>query len=277
MEAAVGAFEDAGFWWKTIDSKWTSSNAIRTWELFTTEFNNKYILASGRRDSELAFLQLEQKNKTVQEYEKEFTALARHASYLVERGDRKAKKFETGLNPDIQEAIAPLNIFDYHEIVDRALNIERTMRLIKGKEGADNRTEHIKKYCPQLKNKSASSSIRDTKEKKFKPRKALLTWDDSDENDKEMSENDDIAQLCFMAKDDHLDEVIASENFDYDKLELAFLELSENHEKLKLKNVALKKKALSLLNNVEELEGEKEELDERIEFYITENASLKMI
>ncbi|KAK2985546.1 hypothetical protein RJ640_002392 [Escallonia rubra] len=68
------------------------------------------------------------------------------------------------------------------------------------------RTGHIKKYCPQLKNKSASSSSRDTKEKKFKPKKALLTWDDSDESDKEMSEDDDIAQLCFMAKDDHSDE-----------------------------------------------------------------------
>ncbi|KAK2981548.1 hypothetical protein RJ640_027973 [Escallonia rubra] len=125
--------EDAGFWWKTIDAKWTAGNMIRTWDLFITEFNNKYIPASVRRDRELAFLQLEQKTKTVQEYEKEFTALARHASYLVEGGDRKARKFETGLNPDIQEAIAPLNISDYHEIVDRALNIERTLRFTRAK------------------------------------------------------------------------------------------------------------------------------------------------
>ncbi|KAK2979444.1 hypothetical protein RJ640_015073 [Escallonia rubra] len=93
--------------------------------------------------------------------------------------------------------------------------------------------------------------------------------------DKELSENDDIAQLCFMAKDGNSDEVIHSANFDYDKLELAFLELSENHEKLKLKNAALKNKVLSLINNVEELASEKEELDEKIEFYITKNASLK--
>ncbi|KAK2986653.1 hypothetical protein RJ640_010109 [Escallonia rubra] len=125
--------QDAGFWWKTIDTKWTAGNVIRTWDLFNMEFNNKYIPASVRRDRELAFLLLEQKNKTVQEYEKEFTALARHASYLVEGGDRKARKFETGLNPDIQEAIAPLNISDYHEIVDRALNIERTLRFTRAK------------------------------------------------------------------------------------------------------------------------------------------------
>ncbi|KAK2987356.1 hypothetical protein RJ640_023657 [Escallonia rubra] len=97
------------------------------------QIGQPYIPASVRRDRELAFLQLEQKTKTVQEYEKEFTALARHASYLVEGGDRKARKFETGLNPDIQEAIAPLNISDYHEIVDRALNIERTLKFTRAK------------------------------------------------------------------------------------------------------------------------------------------------
>ncbi|KAK2979768.1 hypothetical protein RJ640_026397 [Escallonia rubra] len=135
-----------------------------------------------------------------------------------------------------------------------------------------NATGNIKKYCSQLKNKSASSSGRDIKENEFKPRKALLTWDDYDESDKETSEYDDIAQLSFMAKDDHSDEVITTQNFDYNKLELAFLELSKNHEKLKLKNTTLKKKVLSLLNIVEELKGEKEELDEKAEFYIAENA-----
>ncbi|KAK2971052.1 hypothetical protein RJ640_017204 [Escallonia rubra] len=65
-------------------------------------------------------------------------------------------------------------------------------------------TGHIKKYCPQLKNKTANSNSRDFKEKKFKSRKALLTWDDSDESDKEGSEDEDVAQLCFMANDDDL-------------------------------------------------------------------------
>ncbi|KAK2981094.1 hypothetical protein RJ640_012049 [Escallonia rubra] len=67
------------------------------------------------------------------------------------------------------------------------------------------RTGHIKRYCPQLKNKTASSNSRDFKEKKFKSRKALLTWDDSNESDKETSEDDDVTQLCFMANDDNSD------------------------------------------------------------------------
>ncbi|KAK2995299.1 hypothetical protein RJ640_010905 [Escallonia rubra] len=95
------------------------------------------------------------------------------------------------------------------------------------------RTGHIKKYCPQLKNKTASSNSRDFKEKKFKSRKALLTWDDSDESNKEISEDDEVAQLCFMAKDDN--SKVISENPDYNELKSAFLELSENYEKLKVK------------------------------------------
>ncbi|KAK2977721.1 hypothetical protein RJ640_013739 [Escallonia rubra] len=94
------------------------------------------------------------------------------------------------------------------------------------------RTGHIKKYCPQLKNKTASSNSRDFKEKKFKSRKALLTWDDSDKSDKEISEDDEVAQLCFMAKDDNSKVIL--ENLDYNELKSAFLELSENYEKLKM-------------------------------------------
>ncbi|KAK2975347.1 hypothetical protein RJ640_009701 [Escallonia rubra] len=85
------------------------------------------------------------------------------------------------------------------------------------------RTGHIKKYCPQLKNKTASSNSRDFKENKFKSRKALLTWDDSDESDKEVSEDDDVAQLCFMANDDN--PKVISENH-YNELKSAFLELN---------------------------------------------------
>ncbi|KAK3002594.1 hypothetical protein RJ639_021202 [Escallonia herrerae] len=45
----------------------------------------------------------------------------------------KARKFETGLNPDVQEAVAPFNISNYHKIVDRALNIQRTLGFTQAK------------------------------------------------------------------------------------------------------------------------------------------------
>ncbi|KAK2968105.1 hypothetical protein RJ640_029238 [Escallonia rubra] len=134
------------------------------------------------------------------------------------------------------------------------------------------RTGHIKKYCPQLRNKTANSNSRDFKEKKFKSRKALLTWDDSNKSDKEGSDDEDVAQLCFMANDD--DPNVTPEKH-FNELKSAFLELSKNYEKLKIKNADLKNKAFSLISTVEELEGEKEELQEKIKFYISENGSLE--
>ncbi|KAK2979062.1 hypothetical protein RJ640_026012, partial [Escallonia rubra] len=58
-------------------------------------------------------------------------------------------------------------------------------------------------------NKTTSSNSQDFKENKFKPRKTLLTWDDSEESDKETSKDDDVAQLCFMGKDDQSDKITA--------------------------------------------------------------------
>ncbi|KAK2974082.1 hypothetical protein RJ640_013843 [Escallonia rubra] len=146
------------------------------------------------------------------------------------------KRWEAKLTA-IQEA-KDLNVLKLEELRDGKIRRSQTTQSHQRNNGDWNarenpdacykydRTGHIKKYCLQLKNESTSSSDRDTKEKKF--------------------------------KDGHSDEVTISENFDYDKLDLAFLELSENHEKLKLKNAALKKKALSLINIVEELVSEKE-------------------
>ncbi|KAK2969253.1 hypothetical protein RJ640_028779 [Escallonia rubra] len=76
-----------------------------------------------------------------------------------------------------------------------------------------------------------------------------------------------------MSKDDN--SKVISENPDYNEFKSAFLELSENYEKLKVKNANLKNKALSLIITVEELEGEKEEFQEKIELYISENTSLE--
>ncbi|KAK2981534.1 hypothetical protein RJ640_024847 [Escallonia rubra] len=71
-----------------------------------------------------------------------------------------------------------------------------------GCSGEIQQTNRIKEITVIGTNKTANSNSRDFKEKKFKSRKALLTWDDSDENDKEGSEDEDVAQLCFMTNDD---------------------------------------------------------------------------
>ncbi|KAK2971049.1 hypothetical protein RJ640_017201 [Escallonia rubra] len=108
-----------------IDSKWTAAQTVRTWELFKIEFNKNYIPQSVKLKREAEFLKFEQGNLTVQQYATKFTSLARHASYLVEGEDRRARKFQDGLKPEIQEKLSILNIDDSYEMVDRALLIEK--------------------------------------------------------------------------------------------------------------------------------------------------------
>ncbi|KAK2980524.1 hypothetical protein RJ640_027083 [Escallonia rubra] len=70
-------------------------------------------------------MNFEQDNLTVQQYATKFTSLPRHDLYLVEVEDRRGRKFQDGLKPEIQEKISILNIGDYYEMVDRALLIEK--------------------------------------------------------------------------------------------------------------------------------------------------------
>ncbi|KAK2982357.1 hypothetical protein RJ640_001504 [Escallonia rubra] len=129
MKLSLATFRlenDAACWWEMIDSKWTAAQTVRTWELFKTEFNKNYIPRSVKLKREAEFLNFEQGNLTVQQYATKFTSLAEHASYLVEGGDRRVRKFQDCLKPKIQEKISILNIDEYYEMVDRALLIEKS-------------------------------------------------------------------------------------------------------------------------------------------------------
>ncbi|KAK2969471.1 hypothetical protein RJ640_022185 [Escallonia rubra] len=108
LHATFRLENDAACWWEMIDSKGTAAQTVRTWELFKTEFHKNYI---SLRQSDGAT---------------KFTSLARHASYLVEGEDRRAKKFQDGLKPEIQEKTSILNIDDYYEMVERALLTEKS-------------------------------------------------------------------------------------------------------------------------------------------------------
>ncbi|KAK3026824.1 hypothetical protein RJ639_041896 [Escallonia herrerae] len=97
-------------WWEMIDRKWTTAQMVCTWELFKTKFDKNYIPRSVKLKRMVEFLNVEQGNLTVQQYLTKFTSLARHASYLVEGEDRRARKFQDGLKYEIKEKISILNI-----------------------------------------------------------------------------------------------------------------------------------------------------------------------
>lgn len=60
------------------------------------------------------------------QYETKFTKLSRYAPHMVADKEERAKKFQHGLAPHIQERVAPFMLEDYSEVYKKALVIERT-------------------------------------------------------------------------------------------------------------------------------------------------------
>ncbi|KAF7137351.1 hypothetical protein RHSIM_Rhsim07G0155000 [Rhododendron simsii] len=69
--------------------------------------------------------QLKQKGlTTVSIYEAEFANLAEYTRHMVATENRKARKFEDGLKPEIRKVVRPMRLPTYAEVDDRALLVE---------------------------------------------------------------------------------------------------------------------------------------------------------
>jgi hypothetical protein len=64
----------------------------------------------------------------VNEYTARFTQLSRFAAYLIPDEEKKAKKFEQGLNPRLRNQMASLDIRSFTQLVDRASLYEESLR-----------------------------------------------------------------------------------------------------------------------------------------------------
>ncbi|KAG5561843.1 hypothetical protein RHGRI_004773 [Rhododendron griersonianum] len=96
------------------------------WTRFLEVFREKYVPQSLQDAKCTEFQQLKQKGQTtVSEYEAEFTNLAEYAPHMVATENRKARKFEDGLKPEIQKVVRPMRLPTYAEVVDRALLVEQ--------------------------------------------------------------------------------------------------------------------------------------------------------
>ena len=73
-----------------------------TWEFFIAEFRKQYVdhiyLSNRRRESH----NLKQTQMNVTEYQREFTRLRKYAPEMLVIEEEKCRKFEGGLNDNIQ-------------------------------------------------------------------------------------------------------------------------------------------------------------------------------
>jgi len=87
----------------------------------------KYFSDCAKDKKITEFVQLEQREMTVDQYEAKFSKLSRYAPKLIEDREEKAKKFMKGLRTDIRKQLVPSNIRDYNEIYEMAQLVEQEL------------------------------------------------------------------------------------------------------------------------------------------------------
>jgi len=114
---------NAKYWWRASRDTIFPSGTIINWDEFVKAFNRKHFSDHARDKKILKFVQLEQKELTVAQYEVKFSKLSRYAPRLVEDRE-KAKRFLKGLRTDIKRQLVSPNMRNYNEIYERAQLVE---------------------------------------------------------------------------------------------------------------------------------------------------------
>jgi transposase InsO family protein len=109
-------------WWQTEEAK---SAVPRTWKQFTDGFFERFFPESAQKDLEEKFIALKQWDRPVDVYAAEFLRLSRFAPYMVADEEKRAKRFQQGLQVDTQMFLAPQRLKTYSLVLDAARDLER--------------------------------------------------------------------------------------------------------------------------------------------------------
>ncbi|GAV56636.1 zf-CCHC domain-containing protein, partial [Cephalotus follicularis] len=122
-----------------------------------------------------------------------------------------------------------------------------------------NKPGHFKNKCPNLKKKELFKK----KNEYFKKKKAMVaTWSDSDLSSSEEESDEEVAHIAYMAIEDEEENEV---NFTFNELQNAYEKLYEEYENVCLKNKTLKKNAISMSKEIENLKGENSKFLNEIE------------
>ncbi|KAF7150087.1 hypothetical protein RHSIM_Rhsim02G0006400 [Rhododendron simsii] len=125
QQASFAAYQlqgDADAWWQIVEP--TEPNL--SWTRFEALFKERFIPRVMRDALSAEFQLLKQGEKmNVAEYATEFTRLSPYAPHLVDSEEKKTRRFEDGLRPDIAAAIKPMRLETYAQVFDRAVIVEQ--------------------------------------------------------------------------------------------------------------------------------------------------------
>jgi hypothetical protein len=96
---------------------------VFTWEEFKRKFRESNVPESIVELKRREFESLEQKDKTILTYVREFSKLSRYAVEEVNTEDKK-KRFMRGLNPEFKVQLRMLRATEFQELVDTSITLE---------------------------------------------------------------------------------------------------------------------------------------------------------
>nr|CAD1825871.1 unnamed protein product [Ananas comosus var. bracteatus] len=115
---------EAYIWWLGIQDNPNTDLAIISWKRFKELLLEHYFPVSVKRKIEQDLPEICQGDRTVAEYEREFTRLLHCVPFVVRDNEDKARIFERGLRASIFRLVQSSNLQTYRDVVNRALIVE---------------------------------------------------------------------------------------------------------------------------------------------------------
>ena len=99
-------------WWEIVPNA-MARPPVLIYDDFLREFRDRYMPEVYRDEKQREFLNLRQQTMTVAEYEVRFTQLSRYAPMMVATEKDRCRRFEEGLNYNIQSRLALSDLRTY--------------------------------------------------------------------------------------------------------------------------------------------------------------------
>ncbi|KAL2457228.1 CCHC-type domain-containing protein [Abeliophyllum distichum] len=114
----------ASHWWDmTTRSLTHAEEQAITWVRFKELVEEKFFPVAVKDQKEMEFLRLQHGTMTLVEYERKFEELSRFAPHLVDTEEKRARRFERGLQPYVRDIVSALELGTYREVLKRAQTI----------------------------------------------------------------------------------------------------------------------------------------------------------
>ncbi|KAK1614148.1 hypothetical protein QYE76_019665 [Lolium multiflorum] len=113
----------AASWWDNIIAVYPAEKVF-TWEEFKRKFRESNVPESIVELKRREFESLEQKDKAILTYVREFSKLSRYAVEEVNTEDKKKKRFLRGLSPQFKVQLRMMRATEFQELVDAAITLE---------------------------------------------------------------------------------------------------------------------------------------------------------